>query len=320
MKKMTRTIQRPKSTSPAPADIEGALDALGIAVHRRLDDEIFAKCPMHKQRTGSDDRNPSWSVNASTGIHHCFSCGYKGTFLDLVMDLRRDNDIFAALRWIRTFGITLDKVFNLPEWGREGVVEETDTSITESRLAAFADVPDMQLHRRKVSRESVDHFRLRWATTKECWIIPIRDGDKLIGWQEKAKGYFKNVPYRVKKSRCLFGLHVFQGNTAILVESPLDVVRLHTLGYEGGLSSYGVRVSARQMKLVIENADSLILALDNDKDGRLRTDELLKEYATKIPTWVFNYGDTDKKDIGEMTPAQIEQGIESSIHSTRYKR
>ena len=56
-------------------------------------DELWAQCPQHKERTGREDKNPSWSINKDTGAHFCFSCGYKGSLHNLVRDLRGDDAV-----------------------------------------------------------------------------------------------------------------------------------------------------------------------------------------------------------------------------------
>jgi hypothetical protein len=42
---------------------------------------------MHHIRTGRADNSPSWWINTETGMHICFSCGYKGNLLQLVCDI-----------------------------------------------------------------------------------------------------------------------------------------------------------------------------------------------------------------------------------------
>jgi DNA primase len=78
------------------------------------------------------------------------------------------------------------------------------------------------------------------------FILPVRDPDngKLWGWQEKGKRYFRNVPEGVRKGHTLFGIREFPADSpAVLVESPLDVARLYTVGYRNAVSSFGAGVT-----------------------------------------------------------------------------
>ena len=49
-------------------DIAGVLTQLGVTIKRIGEQEISGCCPVHKSRTGKDDRSPSWSMNANTGL------------------------------------------------------------------------------------------------------------------------------------------------------------------------------------------------------------------------------------------------------------
>ena len=56
-------------------EMEDTLARLEIAVTSIRGVEIQALCPAHFERTGKEDHNPSWYINADTGAHICFSCG-----------------------------------------------------------------------------------------------------------------------------------------------------------------------------------------------------------------------------------------------------
>lgn len=320
------------SRHQAPADLEGAILELGIEVWRSTDDEVTAYCPGHLKRTGSEERHPSWSVNRMTGLHNCFSCGYKGTFIDLVMDRLFPHDVFRAARWMRQFGVNLARAADIVSWDErvDRLAEETVELVPETRLAMYDDVPDWALDARSLERESVDHYGVRWNSKRDSWIIPVRTPEgELAGWQEKwqKKRRFINSPKDMLKSLCLFGLDVFPvGEPAVLLESPLDVVRLHSAGWEGGVSSYGAAVAQAQMKLIQAVTDELVVALDNDRDGRLHAEELRvgKWERGKMldPPWsggrldlrFFDYGKSSSKDIGDMDVASIQRGLYEAQH------
>lgn len=320
----------------APADLEGALIELGIDVWRSNDDEVTCFCPGHLERTGHEERHPSWSVNRSTGLHNCFSCGFSGSFIDLVMYRLFPHDVFRAARWIRQFGLNLaraqDVVTSLEEWREKQADDGQIELMPETKLAMYDDVPDWALEKRRLSRESVDLYGIRWNGQRDSWIIPVRTPDReLLGWQEKWQGRrrFNNHPKEMKKSLCLFGLDIFPvGEPGVLLESPLDVCRLYTAGYTGGVSSYGAAVSNTQMQLLQAVTDEVVVALDNDRDGRLHAEELRSgkwELGKMVqPPWAggridvrfFDYGQSKAKDIGDMADAEIQRGLYEARHWT----
>lgn len=325
----------PKRT--APADIEEALEELGVRIWRTTDDEITCWCPGHPRRLGREERKPSWSVNRTTGLHNCYSCGFSGTFVDLVMEILFPHDVFRAARWIRQFGVNLARAQDLitSRADRTEVLpDEAQTLVPETRLAMFDEVPDWALQARYITREAVDHYGVRWDSKQDAWIIPVRTPDgQLAGWQKKWQNRrrFINEPKDMLKSLCLFGLDVFPvGEPAVPLESPLDVLRLFSAGYEGGLSTFGAEVSLAQMQLIETVTDEVVVALDNDKDGRLHAEELRvgkwengtmarRPFAKGMSVRFFNYEATgsEEKDLGGMEQNDmIERGLYEAQHSS----
>lgn len=310
--------------SNAPADIASAAEALGIEVHRGDENEIHASCPKHLERTGKQDRHPSFSINRNSGLFACWSCQYSGNFQRLVMDLKFPNDAFKASRWMRQFGVDLAAhVDGLRLWEERPAPSEAVELDLRGRYEMFIDPPAKVLAKRRISPEAARHYGIRWDTGKRAWITPIRGQEaKLLGWQVKvADGrYFRNYPIGVRKGDTLFGLDVFPyGETAILVESPLDVARLYTAGVSGGLASFGAKFTQKQLKLIVANAAELLAAFDNDEAGRLAHNLLLRGDAKKkipraaIKTWIINYNGISAKDVGDMDDAELHWSLENAV-------
>jgi len=154
---------------------------------------------------------------------------------------------------------------------------------------------------------------VKWSPSKKAWIIPIVSGDgDLLGWQEKGSGWFNNYPAGIKKSGTLFGIERFHARTAVLVESPLDVVRFAS-SYGGiqALATFGAYVSKEQMRMLADVADRVIIAMDNDKAGIESGKRLLKEMPRmRGGLFWLDYTDAgDAKDIGEMTDEQLYSSV-----------
>ena len=81
-----------------------------------------------------------------------------------------------------------------------------------------------------------------------------------------------NYPKAVTKSKTLFGVNELIGDQVVLVESPLDVVRLASVGIYAA-ASYGAMVSKAQIQVLIDVADRIVLALDNDEEGERQADK-----------------------------------------------
>lgn len=298
-------------------DMEETLLRLGIEVINVNGLEIQAHCPAHLQRTGKEDHNPSWWINADTGAHFCFSCHFKGGLQSLVSYVQ-GIDYEAVTAWLdygeRKLSAALEKATRPKE-----IFQEV-THITESMLSAFVEPPSEVLLSRGLSSNAARYYEVLWDARNSNWITVIRDPhNKLVGWQEKGhkSRYFRNYPSGVQKSLSLFGYMQFNGGDMIVVESPLDVVRLASVGIFGGVSTYGSAVSEAQFKL-IRSANRIIFAMDNDDAGKASSQALLRSCQdVGVEAYFFNYSHTDRKDIGAMSKSEISEGINSAKHYVR---
>jgi DNA primase len=178
---------------------------------------------------------------------------------------------------------------------------------------------------RRISAGAVTHYGVLWDSEKENWILPIRDPvtGSLWGYQEKGNGWFCNKPARVPKGDTLFGLDVLSGSTCIVLESPLDCLRLYTAGISGGVSSYGVQISDRQLDLLFDRADIIIFALDNDAAGLSKMRSLRERYLRSGRRIKFiDYSHIpDAKDLGTegVTNQDIQQAVLKSKSLLTYR-
>lgn len=302
-------------------DLTDVLEALGVEVTGESADRVFGLCPGHEERVGRPDTKPSWSMDRDLHVHHCWSCGYAGTLRGLVADV---GGAEAVTDWLADF--TRDRaVRRLRAKGRRAEPPELPAlTAAEKRLERFGEPPDEALRARGLERFAVAHYGIRWDPAREHWIIPVHD-DKgvLAGYQRKGEGYFKNWPKGLQKSQMLFGLGQLHGAWAVLVESPLDVVRLYSEGVEGGVSSYGAYVSDAQLRLLLDPPDGrrpvedLVLALDDDEAGNAERDRIWKAWRRRgVRLRALDYGGVDGKDVGEMTPEQVRR---LTVHPRRWR-
>lgn len=317
--------------------VDVVLDALGLDYSVR-GNEANALCPAHKRIVGREDHSPSWWVNLETGRHICFSCHYSGGLLTLVADVQGfytelwgdevHYDFDAARAWLANVSeVDPDRLAALLTAVAQYAASERAEVVvpmSRARLAVFVDPPADAMEARQVSAEAVEHYGVRWDPNKRFWVLPIyqqllndngENDEVLLGWQEKGQydRHFFNRPPGMKKSRTLFGIPQLRDDRVILVESPLDCLRLHTAGLPGAVAICGSEVSEYQFRLIRSSA-SVILALDNDSAGQKGSKALL-ELCTKygVNARFFNYGSTGKKDPGDMTDAELVWGVENAI-------
>jgi len=308
--------------------VKAVLVNLNIEIERERGDEITALCPGHELRTGKVDQNPSWSINTETGVHHCFSCGYKGNLLTLVAEQKEFYtewnrlDLEGAKAWLRQHS-TIDLpmlIKQMQEVKDSYIVIPKPVPMSEARLALFShSIPKNALDSRLLSQESCSKYGVLWDTENSRWILPIRtwEDNDLMGWQEKGyrERYFKNRPTGIAKSKTLFNSKDTSYNKRmVVVESPLDAVRLYAAGISGGVATFGTAVSPEQLH-ILRKAEDLIFAFDNDDAGRTAALRMLDlSRKTGFECKFFNYSGIDQKDIGGMMDNEIYKGLETAKH------
>jgi hypothetical protein len=298
-------------------DIERVLLSLDLQLYAQRGAEVNGLCPMHKKRTGKEDNHPSWWINSETGAHICFSCGYKGNVYTLVSDVR-GIDYHEAREYVNDkedmpIDSLMKRIKELPQYVQ---AEPEAIPMSEARLAVYTEPPDIELKKRFLKRGAVKVHGVLWDVKNEAWILPIRDPDDgvLWGWQEKgARGrFFKNQPAGVRKSKTVFGVQILSSNhDLIIVESPLDAVRLTGLGHNA-ISTYGAIISEDQAK-IMRRAPRVIAAMDNDKAGHTANEQMRgfsRKYGMELS--YFNYTGIEVKDVGDMTESEIEKGIQTA--------
>ena len=276
-------------------DLEIVLHGIGVEIIRETGDELQGKCPMHVARTGKEDRHPSWSINTKTFVHHCFSCSYAGTLTSLYRDLM--GDVPEDLEWElskQSLRSPLDKPVS--------VEKSQGPKVDEWVLHNYTDLPAKLMERRHLTRESVDFFGIRWDTGNKVWVIPIRTPEGvLMGFQFRQKGTVLNHPAGMEKSTTMFGFHLFRDESRItVVESPLDAVRLYSVGIPA-VSTFGASISSKQLDLLSRNFRYVVAAMDNDAPGKKANDTLHRNLSKRgCVVFDFDYLGLDVKDPGDI--------------------
>jgi hypothetical protein len=308
-----------------PADVAGALDELGVDYVIR-GDEAVGLCPDPKHA----DSKPSWSCNLRNGKHHCFSCGFGGSFawlVAVVTGTRTD----AARIWI--YGHRVRHPDDSAEEAIRTATERRAVEVRESDLWDTCEPPAAELRARSVAADAAGQCEILWHRTRDCWVFPVRDpgSGRLLGWQEKSKKVFMNRPYGLDKTRSLFGLDLVKTTgdklPVVVVESPLDVGRFVTAGVDRVVSTFGIEFTEDQIRELWRHTDEIIFAPDNDRAGHRKIARWLKDNPSKRRyVKVFDYGGVyevrssvglrqyvhpvgDGRDPGNLTDQELIRGI-----------
>jgi DNA primase len=299
--------------NPVPGDIVACLQELDLQVYKVDRAEAQAQCPAHFERTGKENSRGDWSVNIDDGMHNCFSCGFKGAFVEVVIEVlscTREE----AVSWVRERG-GIERVRKVLGGGSE-YENQVAEKVDESDLALFIDVPEDVCETRDIDPGAADDYRVLWDPERKLWITCIREfeTDRLIGWQAKNRRFFNNHPEHMEKGDHVYGINDVPDdcNTGIIVESPLDCSYILSADVEGAVSTMGAGITDRQLDILVARFDVLISALDNDESGDKTNRDLRKRVGGRANLRFWNYGRTDAKDPGEQTYREIRESYKTA--------
>jgi hypothetical protein len=280
-------------------DLAPYLAGQGLRIQRTEGVEIKAHCPAHPHRLGREDRSASFYFNQVRMVGHCFSCDWKVPTLEVLVEYLTgqppDGDVVLEARK-RSLAAELDHISIRKEQEMSEHVRYMEWSLAEQ----FRPIPAKLLELRRILRIAADFYQLRFDPEKKCQVIPIRSPEgQLWGWQRRWTGSIvRNWPAEIPKSQTLFGFHVVESDRVALVESPLDVVRLHQVGIPA-VASFGAGVSNRQVELLARNFGVVVLALDNDPPGLETTNRLARQLKLRTGVVRWDYSGTKAKDPGD---------------------
>lgn len=297
-------------------DLIDVLTDLGVEVRSVHGDEVSARCPVHARTKGRESTRFSWYMNVDTGLWHCFTCGARGNLSMLISELTPDP---GAL-WKMQSRIIASGLRRLdPDEARydDDVREDVDW-IT---FAQFRPLPSAICELRRLDPDMAQRYGVRWDPDAKAVVLPIVSPlGELKGWQLKKTGWVRNVPTGVHKGDTLFGIERAFATTVILVESPLDVVRFHSVSSDPDidcLASFGANVSMEQCKL-LSQFDRVVLALDHDLAGHAEMERLrkLEAICPRQGLFFWDYTGSVAKDLGEMDEDEILTGLDrvSRVH------
>ena len=202
----------------------------------------------------------------------------------------------------------LEPVINLTEYGL---------------MHLMKDVPNRMLESRWLRREAIDLYQVRWYKDTKQVVMPLRSPQtgNLIGAQYRQVGTVLTLPPAMEKATTLFGYQqMSQYDWVVLVESPLDAVRLCGLGIHA-VSSLGAWISAAQVRLLARTFTTVYMALDDDTAGHRGAEiatRMLRKQGAAVVAWSYhNLVDEEGKKAKDVGDVPDDEALLASWQHTR---
>lgn len=328
----------------ANARILDILDQLGIPYRERYN-YVNACCPIH-----NGDRKDAWSWQIDIGIWRCFSNGCED---------RYGNDIFGLIRGVKecSFKEALEFVqdFVGGQLSPERIKELKD--IRDNRIFVYSAkkkqpqkiYPDDCLNRisyheylesRGFTREIIEKYHIgigkdNYGYMKDRIIFPIRNFDGSIvafsgrtlhdNWKELGIPKWKHSKdFEIHADKMLYNIDkakdkIFETGEVILVEGPLDALRIVEGGIENVVAVLGKTLYNGQLsELMKAGATKLFIAFDNDNPGKTGAEKAVKLASSFFDAVKIEL--TGKKDYGEMTPREVREFFDVELKKGKVSR
>jgi DNA primase len=283
--------------------VERVLVGSGINIESEVDTDYIIFCPYH-----GNHRTPAGEVDKTTGIFFCFSCHHVTSLEDLVMT-QSGRTYFQSLRFIKSNELDID------------LDKEVDKALEEKKM--YNPYPEEEIERlhenalgseramsyyggRKISKGSVQRFKLGYSDKRDMVTIPVHSPDGVplgfVGRSVEGKD-FKNTP-GLPKGKTLFNLNRNKTSKVIyVVESSFDAIRLDQCGFPA-VATLGSNVSNFQVDLLKKYFNDIIVIADNDAAGSNMATKLKEKLSDRVSILSL---EQQYKDVGEMEDVEIKK-------------
>lgn len=275
---------------------------------------ITARCPIHRKADGSMEKTPSFTLSLSTGLWHCFSCKEGGGLRSLLVALGVSQHTLST-----TYAALIQEANgNISEYkgnrSKTYILRPTvvDSTIDERILGHFDKCPvklveegfeEETLRRFEVGFDEI-HFRITFPIRDEHGTLFGISGRTVINEFPRYKVYDKEYvvygyPHQqhVKKGNLLWNLHNVYMNLyssrkpqdLYLVEGFKACMWLWQSGIKNVVALLGSSLTEYQEELLVRTGSDIILMLDNDDAGKRGTSIVGEKLSKKTKVKVVSY-------------------------------
>jgi DNA primase len=289
-------------------------------VKKSGNEDIMAVCPFHRKMDGTEEKNPSFSMNVFSGLWYCHSCHARGNLYSFLRDVGLPRGEIEMLYK----GIIEEAEKYAPKkYDPLNVTEPTTDVLPESFLGLFDQCP-VQLLEEGYPEDLLRKFDVGYDAVHNRITFPLRDWrGRLIGISGRATREGQNPRYKVydweykdygmperatQKRALLWNAHkvlpqlLFTTSLAdryvVLSEGFKAVMRITQAGISNVVGLLGSYMSKEQQQLIENMGCTVILMLDNNDAGqRGQLDAGLRLVKTVERLYVATYDGSQPSEL-----------------------
>jgi DNA primase len=327
-------------------DVVEILNYIGVKRISDKGDEVSFSCPQDYHARG--DKNPSASINKNSLAYHCFSCHSKGTLFSLVADVEGVS-VAVAMKWLqekyylgditelekRSAKQIIENMLNKkdqpdqqPKWISENVLDnfgvDWDKAYDYYKNNDLNNGLERPFEKYNLNVDTLKSFNIGYDKISKRITIPIRDSKgnlvsikgrtalndeypKYLGLGDKDGNAKYGFP-RISDKSLVFGLDTATPDL-IISEGEFDAMSLRQKGFSGSIALGTCDASEKQIKKIIEKAESAIILFDPDEAGIQGSKKVSNLLLPYIPVRI---GELDNNDPAETIEKELKDIVSKS--------
>ena len=267
------------------------LSDLGIVDYKEYKNEFLCNCIF------CNDFKYNLQFNFMKGVYHCWVCNEKGRIETLVSEIKGVSKSEAKrILEADEIDVNVEVEFildQLKEIEQSDHKYEYDIYLRKERFDYWLE--------RGIKKKAVKKFKLGWDKFNDRLVIPVLQYGQCVALikrarQKKGQKYLNSKGF--KRDFCLYPFDQININKKYIMvcEGPIDAINLHQLGFNA-ISVLGAYISKYQVRFLTNNFENIILAMDNDKAGRMAVRNLKVILGDYCNVFRLVYNNSDPGNI-----------------------
>ncbi len=267
-------------------------------------DNWRALCPFHSEST------PSFYIHKTDLVGHCFGCGVAG----------RVDMLLARLKGCSAAQARADLELTSLPWLDKPHEPKPEPIYPNSWIHAWKRISTHPyLENRGFTKETIEHFELRWdpATDRIVFPLILTDGTVAGAVGRSTTGLVPKYYFywNCDKGQAVWTARDFwdpDSDTVIVVEGILDCMWLWQNGYSSAALIGAAATSSQVAQL--KDFSTVVIALDNDDAGRIGAEKLHKSLKNSCVIQYAVYPN-HAKDANDLVKQELDEVFSNPISS-----
>jgi RecA-family ATPase/5S rRNA maturation endonuclease (ribonuclease M5) len=292
---------------------------------KKSNQEYVGSCPSGTHT----DKNPSWSINIESSVHHCFACGFKGNGVQLAEFWDEDpkpfySDDYKHNQTLKNGHIKTNNVYpkqvnnqsnlqnnkvrNRPLLGLKKTIQGNNDIINI--------LPEKIANR--YTLEAWNELGVLYNTFYNKLVFPIKNKESewVNCYYHKPNPYFHSKGFKTQVYPLELIKHFNPNDVLFVVEGLKDVLTMRSRGYQA-ISSTGGKKIPEDLS-AIKHFKFICVIPDNDDNGKETSYKWCKElYALGIKVLICDWSKMKKEyplksDVSDISDKELTELIETN--------